>query len=348
MENEYNEECQLYRVDGGFSNENQKYYMCDFLQMLSWLIDKRKIIECGREDNSYYFGVLNDDTTITKYTIFDSDDLDNEEENKQIDLRLDYFFNKAKNYTKEVSEKRENMNKGFINIFKRNRCTIINKLRGSFIKLAISVTNIVSFIVLSMDYGIYGIEGILDLKTLIIAIIAGNILYHTIGINGLAFLGTCLEIKDSKYLKEIDEKILQEENYNKLISGSKEISNEDKKDNYHEEIITKARELDELINKLSTENKKKYKSLIIEELNKYMESLNNSNKNEINLTLNTPDYTRIHCTIFLEGMKTEVLKLLDEEQHKNEINSLIEDINTPVILNMPSNNNKEKIKVKTK
>lgn len=348
MENEYNEECQLYRVDGGFSNENQKYYMCDFLQMLSWLIDKRKIIECGREDNSYYFGVLNDDTTITKYTIFDSDDLDNEEENKQIDLRLDYFFNKAKNYTKEVSEKRENMNKGFINIFKRNRCTIINKLRGSFIKLAISVTNIVSFIVLSMDYGIYGIEGILDLKALIIAIIAGNILYHTIGINGLAFLGTCLEIKDSKYLKEIDEKILQEENYNKLISGSKEISNEDKKDNYHEEIITKARELDELINKLSTENKKKYKSLIIEELNKYMESLNNSNKNEINLTLNTPDYTRIHCTIFLEGMKTEVLKLLDEEQHKNEINSLIEDINTPVILNMPSNNNKEKIKVKTK
>lgn len=347
MENEYNEECQLYRVDGGFSNENQKYYMCDFLQMLSWLIDKRKIIECGREDNSYYFGVLNDDTTITKYTIFDSDDLDNEEENKQIDLRLDYFFNKAKNYTKEVSEKRENMNKGFINIFKRNRYTIINKLRGSFIKLAISVTNIVSFIVLSMDYGFYGIEGILDLKALIIAIIAGNILYHTIGINGLAFLGTCLEIKDSKYLKEIDEKILQEENYNKLISESKEISNEDKKDNYHEEIITKARELDELINKLSTENKKKYKSLIIEELNKYMESLNNSNKNEINLTLNTPDYTRIHCTIFLEGMKTEVLKLLDEEQHKNEINSLIEDINTPVILDIP-NNNKEKVKVKTK
>lgn len=347
MENEYNEECQLYRVDGGFSNENQKYYMCDFLQMLSWLIDKRKIIECGREDNSYYFGVLNDDTTITKYTIFDSDDLDNEEENKQIDLRLDYFFNKAKNYTKEVSEKRENMNKGFINIFKRNRYTIINKLRGSFIKLAISVTNIVSFIVLSMDYGFYGIEGILDLKALIIAIIAGNILYHTIGINGLAFLGTCLEIKDSKYLKEIDEKILQEENYNKLISESKEISNEDKKDNYHEEIITKARELDELINKLSAENKKKYKSLIIEELNKYMESLNNSNKNEINLTLNTPDYTRIHCTIFLEGMKTEVLKLLDEEQHKNEINSLIEDINTPVILDIP-NNNKEKVKVKTK
>lgn len=347
MENEYNEECQLYRVDGGFSNENQKYYMCDFLQMLSWLIDKRKIIECGREDNSYYFGVLNDDTTITKYTIFDSDDLDNEEENKQIDLRLDYFFNKAKNYMKEVSEKRENMNKGFINIFKRNRYTIINKLRGSFIKLAISVTNIVSFIVLSMDYGFYGIEGILDLKALIIAIIAGNILYHTIGINGLAFLGTCLEIKDSKYLKEIDEKILQEENYNKLISESKEISNEDKKDNYHEEIITKARELDELINKLSTENKKKYKSLIIEELNKYMESLNNSNKNEINLTLNTPDYTRIHCTIFLEGMKTEVLKLLDEEQHKNEINSLIEDINTPVILDIP-NNNKEKVKVKTK
>ena len=347
MENEYNEECQLYRVDGGFSNENQKYYMCDFLQMLSWLIDKRKIIECGREDNSYYFGVLNDDTTITKYTIFDSDDLDNEEENKQIDLRLDYFFNKAKNYMKEVSEKRENMNKGFINIFKRNRYTIINKLRGSFIKLAISVTNIVSFIVLSMDYGFYGIEGILDLKALIIAIIAGNILYHTIGINGLAFLGTCLEIKDSKYLKEIDEKILQEENYNKLISESKEISNEDKKDNYHEEIITKARELDELINKLSTENKKKYKSLIIEELNKYMESLNNSNKNEINLTLNTPDYARIHCTIFLEGMKTEVLKLLDEEQHKNEINSLIEDINTPVILDIP-NNNKEKVKVKTK
>lgn len=348
MENEYNEECQLYRVDEGFSNENQKYYMCDFLQMLSWLIDKRKIIECGREDNSYYFCVLNDDTTITKYTIFDSDDLDNEEENKQIDLRLDYFFNKAKNYMKEVSKKRENMNRGFINIFKRNRYNIINKLRGSFIKLAISVTNIVSFIVLSMDYGIYGIEGILDLKALIIAIIAGNILYHTIGINGLAFLGTCLEIKDSKYLKEIDEKILQEENYNKLISESKEISNEDKKDNYHEEIITKARELDELINKLSTENKKKYKSLIIEELNKYMESLNNSNKNEINLTLNTPEYTRIHCTIFLEGMKTEVLKLLDEEQHKNEINSLIEDINAPVILNMPSNNNKEKIKVKTK
>ena len=45
-------------------------------------------------------------------------------------------------------------------------------------------------------------------------------------------------------------------------------------------------------------------------------------------------------------MKTEVLKLLDEEQHKNEINSLIEDINTPIILDMP--NNKEKVKVKIK
>ena len=340
MENEYNEECQLYRVDGGFSNENQKYYMCDFLQMLSWLIDKRKIIECGREDNSYYFGVLNDDTTITKYTIFDSDDLDNEEENKQVDLRLNYLFDKAKNYTKEVSEKRENMNKGFKNIFKRNRYTIINNLRGSVIKLAISVANIVSVIALSIDYGFYGIEGILDLKAVIIAIITGNILYHTIGINGLAFLKTYIEVKDSKYLKDFDEKLLQ-------LSENKEISKENRKNNYHEEIIIKARELDELINKLSTENKKKYKSLIIEELNKYMESLNNSNKNEINLTLNTPDYTRIHCTIFLEGMKTEVLKLLDEEQHKNEINSLIEDINTPVILDIP-NNNKEKVKVKTK
>lgn len=339
MENEYNEECQLYRVDGGFSNENYEYDMCDFLQILSCLIDKRKIIECGREDNSYYFGVLNDDTTITKYTIFDSDDLDNEEENKQVDLRLNYLFDKAKNYTKEVSEKRENMNKGFKNIFKRNKYTIINNLRGSVIKLAISVTNIVSFIVLSMDYGIYGIEGILDLKALIIAIIAGNILYHTIGINGLAFLKTYIEVKDSKYLKDFDEKLLQ-------LSENKEISKENRKNNYHEEIIIKARELDELINKLSTENKKKYKSLIIGELNKYMESLNNSNKNEINLTLNTPEYTRIHCTIFLEGMKTEVLKLLDEEQHKDEINLLIEDINTPVILNMPSN--KEKIKVKTK
>ena len=345
MENEYNEEYQLYRVDGGFSGENQEYDMSDFLQMLSWLIDKKKIIECGRENNSYYFGVLNNDTTITKYTIFDSDDLDNAEENKQVDLRLNYLFDKAKNYTKEVSEKRENMNKGFKNIFKRNRYIIINNLRGSFIKLAISVTNIVSVIVLSMDYGFYGIEGILDLKAFIIAIIAGNILYHTVGINGLAFLGTCIEIKDSKYLKEFDEKIIQEENYNKLISESKEKTNENNKNKYHEEIITKARELDELINKLSTENKKKYKSLIIEELNKYMESLNNSNKNEINLTLNTPDYTRIHCTIFLEGMKTEVLKLLEEEQHKNEINSLIEDINAPVILNIPSN--KEKVKVKT-
>lgn len=341
MENEYNEECQLYRVDGGFSSENQEYDMCDFLQILSCLIDKRKIIECGREDNSYYFGVLNDDTTITKYTIFDSDDLDNEEENKQVDLRLNYLFDKAKNYTKEVSEKRENMNKGFKNIFKRNRYTIINNLRGSVIKLAISVANIVSVIALSIDYGFYGIEGILDLKAVIIAIITGNILYHTIGINGLAFLKTYIEVKDSKYLKDFDEKLLQ-------LSENKEISKENRKNNYHEEIIIKARELDELINKLSTENKKKYKSLIIGELNKYMESLNNSNKNEINLTLNTPDYTRIHCTIFLEGMKTEVLKLLDEEQHKNEINSLIEDINAPVILNMPSNNNKEKIKVKPK
>lgn len=339
MENEYNEECQLYRVDGGFSSENQEYDMCDFLQILSCLIDKRKIIECGREDNSYYFGVLNDDTTITKYTIFDSDDLDNEEENKQVDLRLNYLFDKAKNYTKEVSEKRENMNKGFKNIFKRNRYTIINNLRGSVIKLAISVANIVSVIALSIDYGFYGIEGILDLKAVIIAIITGNILYHTIGINGLAFLKTYIEVKDSKYLKDFDEKLLQ-------LSENKEISKENRKNNYHEEIIIKARELDELINKLSTENKKKYKSLIIGELNKYMESLNNSNKNEINLTLNTPEYTRIHCTIFLEGMKTEVLKLLNEEQHKNEINLLIEDINTPVILNMPSN--KEKIEVKTK
>lgn len=337
MENEYNEECQLYRVDGGFSSENQEYDMCDFLQILSCLIDKRKIIECGREDNSYYFGVLNDDTTITKYTIFDSDDLDNEEENKQVDLRLNYLFDKAKNYTKEVSEKRENMNKGFKNIFKRNRYTIINNLRGSVIKLAISVANIVSVIALSIDYGFYGIEGILDLKAVIIAIITGNILYHTIGINGLAFLKTYIEVKDSKYLKDFDEKLLQ-------LSENKEISKENRKNNYHEEIIIKARELDELINKLSTENKKKYKSLIIGELNKYMESLNNSNKNEINLTLNTPDYARIHCTIFLEGMKTEVLKLLDEEQHKDEINLLIEDINTPVILDIPSN--KEKVKVK--
>ena len=338
MENEYNEECQLYRVDGGFSSENQEYDMCDFLQILSCLIDKRKIIECGREDNSYYFGVLNDDTTITKYTIFDSDDLDNEEENKQVDLRLNYLFDKAKNYTKEVSEKRENMNKGFKNIFKRNRYTIINNLRGSVIKLAISVANIVSVIALSIDYGFYGIEGILDLKAVIIAIITGNILYHTIGINGLAFLKTYIEVKDSKYLKDFDEKLLQ-------LSENKEISKENRKNNYHEEIIIKARELDELINKLSTENKKKYKLLIIGELNKYMESLNNSNKNEINLTLNTPDYARIHCTIFLEGMKTEVLKLLDEEQHKDEINLLIEDINTPVILDIPSN--KEKVKVKT-
>ena len=338
MENEYNEECQLYRVDGGFSSENQEYDMCDFLQILSCLIDKRKIIECGREDNSYYFGVLNDDTTITKYTIFDSDDLDNEEENKQVDLRLNYLFDKAKNYTKEVSEKRENMNKGFKNIFKRNRYTIINNLRGSVIKLAISVANIVSVIALSIDYGFYGIEGILDLKAVIIAIITGNILYHTIGINGLAFLKTYIEVKDSKYLKDFDEKLLQ-------LSENKEISKENRKNNYLEEIIIKARELDELINKLSTENKKKYKSLIIGELNKYMESLNNSNKNEINLTLNTPDYARIHCTIFLEGMKTEVLKLLDEEQHKDEINLLIEDINTPVILDIPSN--KEKVKVKT-
>ena len=338
MENEYNEECQLYRVDGGFSSENQEYDMCDFLQILSCLIDKRKIIECGREDNSYYFGVLNDDTTITKYTIFDSDDLDNEEENKQVDLRLNYLFDKAKNYTKEVSEKRENMNKGFKNIFKRNRYTIINNLRGSVIKLAISVANIVSVIALSIDYGFYGIEGILDLKAVIIAIITGNILYHTIGINGLAFLKTYIEVKDSKYLKDFDEKLLQ-------LSENKEISKENRKNNYHEEIIIKARELDELINKLSTENKKKYKLLIIGELNKYMESLNNSNKNEINLTLNTPEYTRIHCTIFLEGMKTEVLKLLDEEQHKDEINLLIEDINTPVILDIPSN--KEKVKVKT-
>ena len=338
MENEYNEECQLYRVDGGFSSENQEYDMCDFLQILSCLIDKRKIIECGREDNSYYFGVLNDDTTITKYTIFDSDDLDNEEENKQVDLRLNYLFDKAKNYTKEVSEKRENLNKGFKNIFKRNRYTIINNLRGSVIKLAISVANIVSVIALSIDYGFYGIEGILDLKAVIIAIITGNILYHTIGINGLAFLKTYIEVKDSKYLKDFDEKLLQ-------LSENKEISKENRKNNYHEEIIIKARELDELINKLSTENKKKYKSLIIGELNKYMESLNNSNKNEINLTLNTPDYARIHCTIFLEGMKTEVLKLLDEEQHKDEINLLIEDINTPVILDIPSN--KEKVKVKT-
>lgn len=338
MENEYNEECQLYRVDGGFSNENQEYDMCDFLQILSWLIDKRKIIECGREDNSYYFCVLNDDATITKYTIFDSDDLDNEEENKQVDLRLNYLFDKAKNYTKEVSEKRENMNKGFKNIFKRNRYTIINNLRGSVIKLAISVANIVSVIALSIDYGFYGIEGILDLKAVIIAIITGNILYHTIGINGLAFLKTYIEVKDSKYLKDFDEKLLQ-------LSENKEISKENRKNNYHEEIIIKARELDELINKLSTENKKKYKSLIIGELNKYMESLNNSNKNEINLTLNTPDYARIHCTIFLEGMKTEVLKLLNEEQHKDEINLLIEDINTPVILDIPSN--KEKVKVKT-
>ena len=338
MENEYNEECQLYRVDGGFSSENQEYDMCDFLQILSCLIDKRKIIECGREDNSYYFGVLNDDTTITKYTIFDSDDLDNEEENKQVDLRLNYLFDKAKNYTKEVSEKRENLNKGFKNIFKRKRYTIINNLRGSVIKLAISVANIVSVIALSIDYGFYGIEGILDLKAVIIAIITGNILYHTIGINGLAFLKTYIEVKDSKYLKDFDEKLLQ-------LSENKEISKENRKNNYHEEIIIKARELDELINKLSTENKKKYKSLIIGELNKYMESLNNSNKNEINLTLNTPDYARIHCTIFLEGMKTEVLKLLDEEQHKDEINLLIEDINTPVILDIPSN--KEKVKVKT-
>ena len=138
-------------------------------------------------------------------------------------------------------------------------------MRGSFIKLAISVTNIVSVIALSIDYGFYGIEGILDLKAVIIAIITGNILYHTVGINGLAFLGTCIEIKDSKYLKEFDEKIIQEENYNKLISESKEKTNENNKNKYHEEIITKARELDELINKLSTENKKKYKSLITQE-----------------------------------------------------------------------------------
>lgn len=345
MEFEYNEEYLIYRKNDKYNSKfiinYHEVFANEFLKKLGKLIDKKRIIYCGRDDDSYYYGVLNEDSTITKYTIYDSNYLYYQEKNKQIDLELDNLFNIAKKYIKEVEEKRDNMNKGFKNIFKRNRYIIINNLRGSFIKLAISVTNIVSVIALSIDYGFYGIEGILDLKAVIIAIITGNILYHTIGINGLAFLKTYIEVKDSKYLKDFDEKLLQ-------LSENKEISKENRKNNYHEEIIIKARELDELINKLSTENKKKYKSLIIEELNKYMESLNNSNKNEINLTLNTPDYARIHCTIFLEGMKTEVLKLLDEEQHKNEINSLIEDINAPVILNMPSNNNKEKIKVKTK
>lgn len=338
MEKEYNEKYLVYRKNDKFRVDYHEVYVSNFLKKLNKLVDNKRIIYCGRDNKSYYYGVLNGDSTITKYIICDSDDLRYEEENKQIDLRLDYLFNKAKNYTDEVSKKRDNMNRGFKNIFRKNLISVYKNINFTIFGNLLCCLAAMILTVKLINLNILPIAGfIMSLPNTIIAIV---FMAHICGL-----IKTCKEIKSKKYLKEFDEKIIQEENYNKLISESKEKTNENKKNNYHEEIIIKARELDELINKLSTENKKKYKSLIIGELNKYMESLNNSNKNEINLTLNTPEYTRIHCTIFLEGMKTEVLKLLNEEQHKDEINSLIEDINTPVILDIP--NNKEKIKVKT-
>lgn len=342
MEFEYDKKFFVYRnrKNDKFIVNSHEVHVSNFLKKLNKLVDNKKIIYCGRDDISYYYGVLNDDATITKYIICDSDDLGYEEENKQIDLRLDYLFNKANNYTDEVSKKRDNMNKGFKNIFKKNLISVYKNINFTIFGNILCGLAAMILTVKLINLNILPIAGfIMFLPNTIIAIV---LMAHICGL-----IKTCKEIKSNNYLKEFDEKLIQEENYNKLISESKEKTNENNKNKYHEEIIIKARELDELINKLSTENKKKYKSLIIEELNKYMESLNNSNKNEINLTLNTPDYTRIHCSIFLEGMKTEVLKLLDEEQHKNEINSLIEDINTPVILDIP-NNNKEKVKVKTK
>lgn len=340
MEFEYDKKFFVYRnrKNDKFRVDYHEVLVSRFLKKLSKLVDNKKIIYCGRDDISYYYGVLNDDATITKYIICDSDDLGYEEENKQIDLRLDYLFNKAKNYTDEVSKKRDNMNKGFKNIFKKNLISVYKNINFTIFGNILCGLAAMILTVKLINLNILPIAGfIMFLPNTIIAIV---LMAHICGL-----IKTCKEIKSNNYLKEFDEKLIQEENYNKLISESKEKTNENNKNKYHEEIIIKARELDELINKLSTENKKKYKTLIIGELNKYMESLNNSKKNEINLTLNTPDYTRIHCSIFLEGMKTEVLKLLDEEQHKNEINSLIEDINAPVILDIP--NNKEKVKVKT-
>lgn len=342
MEFEYDKKFFVYRnrKNDKFIVNSHEVHVSNFLKKLNKLVDNKKIIYCGRDDISYYYGVLNDDATITKYIICDSDDLGYEEENKQIDLRLDYLFNKANNYTDEVSKKRDNMNKGFKNIFKKNLISVYKNINFTIFGNILCGLAAMILTVKLINLNILPIAGfIMFLPNTIIAIV---LMAHICGL-----IKTCKEIKSNNYLKEFDEKLIQEENYNKLISESKEKTNENNKNKYHEEIIIKARELDELINKLSTENKKKYKTLIIGELNKYMESLNNSKKNEINLTLNTPDYTRIHCSIFLEGMKTEVLKLLDEEQHKNEINSLIEDINTPVILDIP-NNNKEKVKAKTK
>ena len=338
MEFEYNKKCLVYRKNDKFRVDFHEVPVSNFLKKLNKLVDNKKIIYCGRDDNSYYYGVLNGDSTITKYTIYDSDDLRYEEENKQIDLRLDYLFNKAKNYTDEVSKKRENMNKGFKNIFKKNLISVYKNINFTIFGKPLCGLAAMILTVKLINLNILPIAGfIMFLPNTIIAIV---FMAHICGL-----IKTCKEIKSNNYLKEFDEKLIQEENYNKLIYESKEKTNENNKNKYHEEIIAKARELDELINKLSVENKKKYKSLIIKELNKYMESLNSGNKNEVNLTLNTPDYTRIHCSIFLESIKTEVLKLLDEEQHKNEINSLIEDINAPVILDIP--NNKEKVKVKT-
>lgn len=245
-------------------------------------------------------------------------------------------------------KKINNFDNDFVNFFKENMYSIYNKMKKESILLIFNVLILSCTFTIGLITAIlYSLKNFFDissyilsiLKIISISLIPSYAFLQGLGISIASIIKTTKDIKNNNYIKEFDEKILQ-------ISESKEITNENKKDNYHEEIITKARELDELINKLSTENKKKYKSLIIEELNKYMESLNSSKKNEINLTLNTPDYTRIHCSIFLEGMKTEVLKLLDEEQHKKEINSLIEDINTPVIFDIP--NNKEKIKVKTK
>ncbi len=341
MEFEYDKKFFVYRnrKNDKFIVNSHEVTVSNFLKKLNKLVDNKKIIYCGRDDISYYYGVLNDDATITKYIICDSDDLGYEEENKQIDLRLDYLFNKAKNYTDEVSKKRDNMNKGFKNIFRKNW---INYSNNSNLMILGGIFCAIISLILTYKFTIK-----LDISSILrtIMLLFNTIIVSGVFISGHTLIKTCKEIKSNNYLKEFDEKLIQEENYNKLISESKEKTNENKNNKYHEEIIIRARELDELINKLSAENKKKYKTLIIGELNKYMESLNSSKKNKINLTLNTPDYTRIHCSIFLEGMKTEVLKLLDEEQHKNEINSLIEDINAPVILDIP--NNKEKVKVKT-
>ena len=67
MEFEYNEKCLVYRKNDKFRVDYHEVPVSNFLKKLNKLVDNKRIIYCGRDTKSYYYGVLNGDSTITKY-----------------------------------------------------------------------------------------------------------------------------------------------------------------------------------------------------------------------------------------------------------------------------------------